>query len=111
MLVELLRLSGGQGAELARRWLAALMLAPATEREAIVQAVEARMTELYDAAQPAVDDGATGDAPGEDEGPLLHISTEPVQRPGYIERMVRSYEAAPKRGASAKSTKSKRRSG
>lgn len=35
------------GADLARRWLAALLVAPENEREAIVASVEARMVELY----------------------------------------------------------------
>tara|TARA_R110002072_G_scaffold42064_16_gene118318 strand:- start:12422 stop:12580 length:159 start_codon:yes stop_codon:yes gene_type:complete len=43
-LVELMRPGS---VELARRWVSALMLAPASEREAIVQAVEAQMVEDY----------------------------------------------------------------
>jgi len=39
--------------ELARRWVSALMLAPASEREAIVQAVEAQMVEDYPNSDPA----------------------------------------------------------
>ena len=35
------------GADLARRWLAALLIAPEEEREAIVASVEARMHRLY----------------------------------------------------------------
>lgn len=44
LLLELLRPAG---AELARRWLAALLMAPREEREAIVQAIELRMLETY----------------------------------------------------------------
>ena len=44
LLVELMRPGS---VELARRWVSALMLAPASEREAIVQAVEAQMVEDY----------------------------------------------------------------
>ncbi len=48
--MELLRgggAGGASGVELGRRWLAALFLAPAHERQAIVEAVEARMAALY----------------------------------------------------------------
>ena len=40
MLIELLRPAGPA---LARRWLAALLLAPESDREAIVESVEQRM--------------------------------------------------------------------
>lgn len=44
MLVELLRPSGP---ELARRWLAALMVVPEGERAAVVESVEARIVSMY----------------------------------------------------------------
>lgn len=87
MIVELLRLSGGSGAELVRRWVAALLNVPEEERGAVVEAVEARLAEEYDlprlfgSAQP-------------DEEPLLHISEEARQRDGYTEVLVHSYEPA-----------------
>lgn len=52
------------GVELARRWLAALLLAPEDEREAVVESVEARMSEVYASGRggSAVDEpgGASG---------------------------------------------------
>ncbi len=44
LLIELMRPAG---AELARRWLAALMIVPPDEREDVVGAIEARIVETY----------------------------------------------------------------
>lgn len=77
MLVDLLRASGGEGAELLRRWVAALMTAPAEERRAIVEAVEQRITELY------ASDAATE--------PLLHLESHPKPREGFTEIVVKSF--------------------
>lgn len=44
MLTELLRPCGP---ELARRWLAALLLVPADQRESVVQAVEAQIVREF----------------------------------------------------------------
>jgi hypothetical protein len=44
MLIELIRPAG---AELARRWLAALMIAPEDERPGIVDEIESTMVSLY----------------------------------------------------------------
>ena len=85
MLVELLRPAGP---ELARRWLAALLLAPAAEREGIVEAVERRMTEEY------------GSAPGTGSE-LIHMVSPPVQREGHVEQVVRTFERARRGRASA----------
>ena len=49
MIVELMRPAG---ADLARRWLAALLIAPEDERESIVASVEARMHQLYPPETP-----------------------------------------------------------
>lgn len=43
-----LRVSGGEGAKLLRRSVAALMAAPPAERRGIVEAIEQRIVELYD---------------------------------------------------------------
>lgn len=51
MLVELLRPAGPA---LARRWLAALMMAPEADRPAIVESVERRMANMYGARTPAL---------------------------------------------------------
>lgn len=52
MIVELMRPAG---ADLARRWLAALLVAPEEEREAIVASVEARLVELYASGAPVIE--------------------------------------------------------
>lgn len=44
MIVELLRPGG---TDLARRWLAALLVVPADEREGVVEAIETRVVEQY----------------------------------------------------------------
>jgi len=44
MLVEVMK---PMGPELARRWVAALMLVPDSEREAVVQAVEQQIASEY----------------------------------------------------------------
>ncbi|MEZ6319340.1 MAG: hypothetical protein R3B49_11420 [Phycisphaerales bacterium] len=49
MLIELLKPAGP---ELARRWVAALLVAPEEEREAIVEAVEARIYQEYGTLDP-----------------------------------------------------------
>lgn len=92
MLIELLRPSG---AELARRWVAVLLLVPTEEREAVVASIERRIAELY--ADPA-DDEPAGMAPAETEegasdagSPMLHVASDPVQREGYVEQEIRTY--------------------
>lgn len=55
MLIELLR---DGGAELGRRWLAALMLVPPDERAAVVEAIERRIVDEY--AGPGGDGGPSG---------------------------------------------------
>lgn len=82
MLTELLRPAG---AELARRWLAALLIAPEAEREALVDAVEARMASLY--AVP--ESGVEGDSVEPES--LLHVADEPVFKDELIEQTIRSY--------------------
>lgn len=93
MLVELLRPAG---AELARRWLACLLLAPEGERRAIVEAVEARMAEQYG---PAAEEGQADttqadDAPADAEREV-NVVGPPVQREGYVEQVVTTYTKAP----------------
>lgn len=99
MLVELLRLSGG--AALMRRWVAALLNVPADEREQTVRAVEERIASEYD--MPELSRAATL---GESQT-VFDISSEPVQRDGYTEVVVRSY--APAKKADDKAEKKKRR--
>lgn len=73
MLVELLRPAG---AELGRRWLACLMLAPESEREAIVDSIERRMAELYL-------------KPGGNRS--VSVAHPPEQREGFIEQKFTTY--------------------
>lgn len=81
MLIELIRPATP---DLARRWTAALLMAPEEEREAIVEAVERRMTELYH-----------GVVSEDDEPAWLHVSGPEVERDGYTERVERTYEVRP----------------
>lgn len=60
MLIELLRPAGP---EIARRWLAALLIVPEEDREAVVQAIEARIIEVYEADQPTPAPEATAATP------------------------------------------------
>lgn len=73
MLVELLRPAG---AELGRRWLACLMLAPESEREAIVESIEQRMAELY--LDPKADRS-------------VDVVHPPEQREGFVEQKITTY--------------------
>ncbi|UYV13170.1 MAG: hypothetical protein NCW75_02520 [Phycisphaera sp.] len=73
MLVELLRPAG---AELGRRWLACLMLAPESEREAIVESIERRMAELY--LEPKADRA-------------VDVVHPPEQHDGFVEQKITTY--------------------
>ncbi len=85
-LVEMLRPGG---ADLARRWVAALFLAPETEREEIVASVERRLVGLY-----AKEDAEAGEREGGDSPQVLHLAEPPIQREGYVEQTIRTYERA-----------------
>ncbi len=82
-LVELLRIAGGEGAALLRRWVAALLAAPQEERESIVAAVERRIIETYDADLPEPDER------------LVHIESEPAVHDDFTEIIVKSFAVAP----------------
>lgn len=86
-LVELLRASQGGGIDLARRWVAALMLVPEREREAVVSAIESRIVQQYAAAPRS----ERSDEPGP---PVVHLRSQAVQRDGFVEETVRSYQPA-----------------
>lgn len=64
--------------ELARRWVAALMLIPQSEREGVVSAIEREIVEQYGGAPPS-----------------LTVVSPPVQRRGYVEQTHTTYEATP----------------
>jgi hypothetical protein len=91
-------LSSEETAELARRWVAALLMVPAEERAVVVEAVEDRIVETY--GTPA------GDAPAER---LVHVREPPAQREGYVEEVIRTYGVAEGGGGSAGSRARRRR--
>jgi hypothetical protein len=84
MLVELLRPAGP---ELARRWLAALLLVPESERAGLVEQIEARIVETY--AQPHRP-GKPAKPAGRASGEMV-VSYPPTQRDGYSEQIERIY--------------------
>ncbi len=82
------------GTDLARRWVAALMLAPESDRPAIVAEVERRLVTIY--AEPLVqheDADGSDEAEAADAGPVVHVVSPPVQKAGYIEQVERAYAA------------------
>lgn len=83
MLIELLRPTG---AELARRWVAALLVVDERDREAMVAAIEKRVVELY---------GIARDYPARaKDAEELTVVHAPVQRPGYVEHVETTYSKA-----------------
>jgi hypothetical protein len=95
MLTELLKPGG---VELARRWLAALLLVPAAEREEVVKAVETRIVAEYD-------------LPLEAEAREVVVRYPAVQREGYVEEVVKRYGVSEGNGAAAKQQRASRRRG
>ena len=81
-LIELLRPAGP---DLARRWLAALLIVPDEDRTGVVEEVERRVIEVYAEAHAAHVDET-----------LLDIAEPPVQREGFIEQIIRTYARAPR---------------
>ncbi|MEM1423134.1 MAG: hypothetical protein AAGH64_03930 [Planctomycetota bacterium] len=90
MLIELIRPATP---DLARRWLASLLIAPEEDREAIVRAIEAKMRATYDDAER---DRA-------EEQRWLHVSGPEVLKDGYTERVERTYEVKPDEEEDARS--------
>jgi len=84
-LAELLRPAGP---DLARRLVSALLLAPAEEREAIVASIERKMVELYAPAEQAEESACGTD----DEPRMMNVIDAPVQRSGYVEQKIHTYE-------------------
>ena len=85
-LVELLRPAGP---DLARRLVAALLLAPVDEREAIVESIEAKMVELYSSTSETLDEPVDAHA---DEPRMMNVIDAPVQKQGYVEQKIHTYE-------------------
>ncbi len=104
-LVELLKPGG---ADLARRWVAALMLAPAEERERIVEAVEAKIVELY-ALDEQADDDIGEAAAASAEAQEFDLVEPPVQKEGRVEQTIHTYAAAAEASLEAKRNPGDRR--
>ncbi len=81
MLVDLLRPAG---ADLARRWLAALLLVDEADRPALVAEVERRVARHYPRRTPDHN---------------VEVVHPPVQRDGYVEQTHVTYAADPRRPA------------
>lgn len=96
-LVELLRSFDPQGADLMRRWAAALLVVPAPDREEIVRAVESRVAAAYPLAPLG-----TGPTPTASDGldRAVFLRSAPVQADGYVEETERAFAAPPKGRAS-----------
>lgn len=102
-IVELLRPASP---DLARRWLAALLIVPAGERIGVVEAVERSIVREYGGAGGTVGVGARLE---ESHGPLagidrsddetearrVRVAGQPVQREGYVEQVFTEYEVRP----------------
>lgn len=103
MLTELLRIASP---DLARRWLHALLRVPVDQREALVQAFEARvLAEFGVPAQPSAQ--AAMDAVGD----ALRVHYPPEQREGYVEERIVEYarvQAEPAVQAARKKAAAKR---
>jgi len=97
MLVELMRPAGP---DLARRWLAALLLVDADDREALVAAIEARAAALYERKGGGADVAAEFD--------VVH---PPVARAGYVERVTTTYSVEAKPEPAKKARPSRRGAG
>lgn len=72
--------------------MAALLLAPAEEREAIVVSIESKMVEMY--APVHTDDPVDQriDEAEDDEPRMMNLIDPPVQRDGFVEQMIHTYE-------------------
>ncbi len=92
MLVELLQ---PMGPELARRWLAALLLVPRGEREGFVAAIERRIVDTYgpDATTTMRE---------------LHVLSPPLQRGDHVEQVETTYDVVTRPPPAAAGTRTKR---
>jgi len=85
MLIELLQPTGP---DLARRWLAALLLVPRDDRLSVVESVEQRIASMFEHDAPA-------ESADDDE---IDIVFPPVQRKGYVEQTHKTYARKPEEG-------------
>jgi len=78
------------GTDLARRLVSALLLAPVDDREAIVASIESKLVEMYAPVRAA---GVDAPNAGADEEPrMMNIIDPPVQRDGFVEQKIHTYE-------------------
>jgi hypothetical protein len=82
MLIELLQPTGP---DLARRWLAALLLVPREDRPDVVASVEDRIASLY------TDDASTAEVDESREPREVEVVHPPVQHDGYVEQVRTTY--------------------
>ena len=80
LLIELLR---PMGPELGRRWLAALLLVPEEEREALVEAVEARIVQEF---------GTPSGGANSESARYFTVVGPQRPRDGYVEHIETTYE-------------------
>ena len=85
MLIELLQPTGP---DLARRWLAALLLVPRDDRLSVVESVEQRIASMFESDAPP-------ESTDDDE---IDIVFPPVQRKGYVEQTHKTYARKPEKG-------------
>lgn len=92
------------GPELSRRWLAVLLSIPASEREEAVRVIEASVAKAYSGGQAtsvtaARTRGKRGK--GKHAGTSVDVVRPPVQRDGYTEQIVTTYEVRESEGTPA----------
>ena len=97
MLVDLLR---PMGPELARRWLAALLMVDEDKREEVVAAVERQLV----ADDEVRSDWVVPKSRKADDELELRLVSPPVAREGYVEEKITTYAVSgePKRRARGK---------
>ncbi|MFA6045675.1 MAG: hypothetical protein WC718_11890 [Phycisphaerales bacterium] len=98
MLVELLEPAGP---DLARRWLAALLLVDREDRPALVAEMERRVAASYAPRERALGQDMR------DERGEIHVVGPPVQREGFVEQVITTY--AREEAAASKPAKQSRR--
>ena len=90
MMIELLQPTGP---DLARRWLAALLLVPREDREAVVESIEDRITATYADQQSSAQAAQTGTGAASDHlsPDEIDVVNPPVQHDGYTVQVRTTY--------------------
>lgn len=105
LLIELLRPAGP---ELARRWLACLLLVPSHEREELVAEVEKLVASRSHELRTGAPDPAAQPA---DKSQTLHAVSAVRQRDGYAETVETTYEVVAAASSAKPARPANRRSG